>query len=149
MPEFTITRQIAAPVDTVWDVLDDFGSIQRWNPGVAKSGLTSQGPVAEGSTRHCDLKLFGGVDERIDRYEPKQRMTVHLYETFKLPISDAIADFNLAARDGGTELTLHYRYTLNRLGRMAKGTTDKQLQKGLGGLAKALQQESESIATKA
>jgi len=37
------------------------------------------------------------------------------------------------------------RYTLNRLGRLAKGTTDKQLQKGLGGLAEALQQESESI----
>ena len=149
MPEFTITRQIAAPVDTVWHVLDDFGDIQRWNPGVAPSGLTSQGQVAEGSTRHCDLKPFGGVDERIERYEPNQRMTVHLYETFKLPISDAIADFNLASSDGGTELTLHYHYTLNRLGRMAKGTTAKQLQKGLGGLAEALQRESESIAAKA
>lgn len=149
MPEFTITRQIAAPVDTVWHVLDDFGDIQRWNPGVAASGLTSQGPVAEGSTRHCDFKPFGGVDERIERYEPNQRMTVHLHETFKLPISDAIADFNLASRHGGTELTLRYNYTLNRLGRMAKGTTAKQLQKGLGGLAEALQQESESIAAQA
>lgn len=149
MPEFTITRQIAAPVDTVWQVLDDFGDIQRWNPGVAASDLTSQGPVAEGSTRHCDFKPFGGVDERIERYEPNQRMTVHLFETFKLPISDAIADFNLASSHGGTELMLRYHYTLNRLGRMAKGTTAKQLQKGLGGLAEALQQESESIAAQA
>lgn len=145
MPEFTLTRQIAAPVETVWRVLDDFGDIQRWNPGVTESHLTSHGPVAEGSTRHCDFKPFGGVDERIERYEPNQRMTVHLYETFKLPISDALADFDLAPRDGGTVLTLHYTYTLNRLGRLAKGTTDKQLRKGLGGLADALKHEGESF----
>ena len=46
MPTFTITRQITAPVETVWAVLDDFGDIQRWNPGVASSALTSDGPVA-------------------------------------------------------------------------------------------------------
>ena len=45
-------------------MLDDFGDIQRWNPGVATSGLTSQGPIGEGSTRHCDFKPFGGVDEQ-------------------------------------------------------------------------------------
>lgn len=145
MPEFTLTRQMAAPVETVWGVLNDFGDIQRWNPGVTDSHLTSQRPVAEGSTRHCDFKPFGGVDERIERYEPNQRMTVHLHETFKLPISDAVADFHLAPHDGGTELTLHYTYTLNRLGRLTKGTTDKQLRKGLGGLADALEQESESL----
>ena len=61
MPEFTTTRQIAAPVETVWAVLDDFGDIQRWNPGVTSSALTSVGPVTEGTTRHCDLKPFGGV----------------------------------------------------------------------------------------
>ena len=149
MPEFTFTRQIAAPVDSVWAVLDDFGGIRRWNPGVTNSGLTSQGAIAEGSTRHCDLKPFGGVDERIERYEPKHRMTVDIYETFKLPISGAVADFNLAPHDGGTELTLRYTYTLNRLGRVAKGATDRQLRKGLARLADALQRESEGPAVDA
>ena len=55
MPQFTITRQINAPVETVWAVLHDFGDIQRWSPGVTDSELTSQGPVREGSTRHCDI----------------------------------------------------------------------------------------------
>ena len=55
MPAFTITRQIGAPVETVWAVLDDFGDIQRWNPGVTSSALTSAGPVSEGTTRHCDF----------------------------------------------------------------------------------------------
>ena len=113
MPEFTITRQIAAPVESVWEVLNDFGDIQRWSPGVTSSELTSDGPVSEGSTRHCDFAPLGGVNERIDKYEPNRRMTVNLYETFKLPISGAMADFNIGPDDGGTELTIHYSYTPN------------------------------------
>lgn len=147
MEEFTITRHIGAPVETVWGLLDDFGDIQRWNTGVKASELTSDGPVTQGATRHCDFAPFGGVNERIDLYEPNVRMTVNLYETFKLPISDAVADFQLAAENDGTSLTIHYTYTLNRVGRVAKGTTDKQLRKGLGGLAEDLQQEAERIAS--
>ncbi len=149
MPEFTITRQIDAPVEKVWEVLHDFGNIQKWSPGVKGSELTSQGPVSAGSTRHCDFAPFGGVNERIDRHEPNKRLTVNLYETFKLPISGAVADFNIAPNNDGTELVLHYRYTPNLLGRLVKGYTDKQMRKGIAGLAKGLQQESERIATTA
>ena len=147
MPVFTLTRHIAAPVEKVWAVLDDFGDISRWSPGVKRSELTSDGPVTEGSTRHCDFAPLGGVNERIDTYLPNERMEVNLYETFKMPISDATADFNIAADGEGTALTLHYRYTLNRVGRIAKGTTDKQMRKGIGGLVDALQAESERVAT--
>ena len=145
MPEFTITQHINAPIETVWEVLDDFGDIQRWNDGVKSSELTSDGPVSEGSTRHCDFVPFGAVNERIVGYEPKQRMTINLYETFKLPISDATADFHVAEAADGTELTLKYTYALNRVGRAAKTITDKQLRKGLDGLATGLQQEAERI----
>jgi uncharacterized protein YndB with AHSA1/START domain len=147
LPDFTITRQIDAPVESVWAVLQDFGDIQRWSPGVTDSNLTSEGPVREGSTRHCSFAPFGGVDERIARYEPNARLTVDIYETFKLPISGAVADFNIAPNDGGTQLTLVYSYTLNRFGRVAKSYTDKQMRKGIGGMAKGLQRESERIAT--
>jgi uncharacterized protein YndB with AHSA1/START domain len=146
MAEFTITRTIDASVETVWEVLHDFGDVQRWSPGVTASKLTSEGPVGEGSTRHCDFSPLGGVNERIDRHEPNKRLTVNLYETFKLPISGAIADFNIAAQGEGTELTIHYSYTPNLMGRLLRGTTDKQMRKGIGGLAKGLQRESERIA---
>ena len=147
MPEFTITRTIAAPVETVWEVLDAFGDIADWGSGIKYSELTSDGPVAEGSTRHCDFAPLGGVHERIEAYVPNERMTVSLYETFKLPISDAIADFMVDAHDDGTELTLHYSYTPNRMGRMAKKTTDKQMRKGLGAMVDDLQRESERVAS--
>jgi uncharacterized protein YndB with AHSA1/START domain len=147
LPEFEITRQIIAPVETVWEVLHDFGDIQRWSPGVTESELTSEGPVSEGSTRRCDFAPFGGVHERIDRHQLNERLTVNLYETFKLPISGAIADFNISPNDDGTVLTLHYSYTPNLLGRLLRRYTDKQMRKGIGGLAKGLQRESERMAT--
>ena len=149
LPEFTISRQIDAPVETVWEVLHDFGDIQRWNPGVTSSELTSEGPVTEGATRRCDFAPFGAVNERVDRHLPNERLTVNIYEAFKLPISNGVADFNIAPHDGGTELNLHYSYTLNFLGRLVRRYTDKQMRKGIGGLAKGLQRESERLATNA
>ena len=147
MPEFTVTRQIDAPVETVWEVLHDFGDIQRWSPGVATSELTSNDPVGEGATRQCGFAPFGAVQEKIDLHEPNERLTVNIYDTSKLPISDAVADFNIAPNDGGTELTLHYSYKLNNMGRLVKGYTDNQMRKGIGAMATGLQQESERIAT--
>jgi hypothetical protein len=66
-------------------------------------------------------------------------------ETFKLPISGAIADFNITPKDGGTELNLHYSYTPNMLGRLLKGYTDKQMRKGITGMTQGLQIESERV----
>ena len=146
MPEFTITQQINAPVETVWEVLDDFGNIQRWSAGVKFSELTSEGPVAKGSTRHCDFTPMGSVDERIDGYEPNRRLTINLFETSRVPFSNAIADFNIAPHEGGTLLTLIYTYTPNLLGRFIRGTADKQLRKGMSVLAKNLAEESERMA---
>lgn len=146
MPEFTITRQIDAPVEKVWEVLHDFGDIQRWNPGVKTSALTSEGPVTEGTTRSCEFAPFGSVNERIENHEQHERLTVHIYEASKLPISSAIADFNVAPNGDGTELILNYSYELNLLGKLLKGYTHKQMQKGIGGLAKSLGTESERLA---
>ena len=132
-------------MEAVWEVLDDFGDIQRWNPGVKASALTSSGQVEKGSTRHCDFSPIGAVNERIERHQPKERLTVDINETFKLPISGAVADFKLAPDGGGTVLTLDYSYTLNRVGRMAKGITDKQMRKGIGGMVDGLEAESKRV----
>ncbi len=147
MPDLTITRQIQATPDIVWEVLNDFGEIHRWSPGVVHSELTSEGPVGLGSTRHCDFAPMGGVNERIEAYEPGRRMTVRLYDMVKMPLADATADFQLHPRDGGTELTFHYSYTPNLFGRLFRKAVANQMQKGLSGLVTGLQRESERIAS--
>jgi hypothetical protein len=70
-------------------------------------------------------------------------LTVNLYETFKLPISGATADFNIAPNGDSTDLTLIYNYTPNRMGKLMRRTTLKQMTKGIGGLADALKEASE------
>ena len=110
-----------------------------------RSELTSDGPVGEGTTRHCDFVPMGGVNERIVGYEPGRRMTVHLYEMFKMPASDATADFRLAADREATPLSLEVTYTANRLGRAAKRITDKQMRKGMSAMADDLAREAERI----
>jgi len=89
---------------------------------------------------------MGGVDERIEAYTTGERMKINLFATQKLPISGAIADFNIASGDGGTNLTLHYNYSLNLMGRIAKRTTAKQMRSGMEGVAADLQRESERLA---
>jgi uncharacterized protein YndB with AHSA1/START domain len=146
MPESTTTRHINAPVGDVWEILHDFGDIQRWSAGVKASHFTSEGSVGEGATRHCDFSPMGGVNERVDRHVPNERLTVNLYETFKLPISSAIADFKIETDGEGTALTIDYSYTPNLMGRLMRGQTDKQMRKGMGGVAKDLQAAAEQLA---
>lgn len=145
MPELAVTRRIDAPVEVVWGVLDDYGAIQRWSPGVKRSRLTSTGPVGVGTTRHVDF-AFGGATERIDAYEPNTRMLVNLVETSKLPMSGAIVDFRLRSSAEATELTVHYSYTPNLMGRLFGRLLEKQLPRGLDGVVTGLQQECERIA---
>jgi uncharacterized protein YndB with AHSA1/START domain len=146
MPAFTMKRNIEAPIERVWEILDDFGGISQWSPGVKSSELTSEGPVAEGSTRSCDFSPMGAVNERVDAHIPNKQLTVNIFETSKLPISNAVADFKIASHGEHTELTLDYSYTMNRLGSVMKGTTHKQMMRGIGGLADALKEASEKVA---
>lgn len=145
MPEFATTRRIHAPVDIVWEVLDDYGNIQRWSPGVRRSRVTSAGPVGMGTTRFVAFRI-GGATERIDVYEPYRRMTVTLVETFKLPMASARADFMLTAFDTDSEVTIHYSYTPNWVGRLLQRVLVRNLSKGVNGIMTGLQRECERIA---
>ncbi|MEM8902787.1 MAG: SRPBCC family protein [Actinomycetota bacterium] len=146
MSEFTVTRRIEAPPSTVFAVLADFGNIADWSAGVKRSFLTTDGPVGEGTMRHCDFAPMGGVNERITAFAADERMTVHLFELFKMPASEAVADFGLAPDGDQTVLTLDVSYTANRLGRTARGFTDKQMRKGMSAMADDLARESERVA---
>ncbi|NNF62970.1 MAG: SRPBCC family protein, partial [Acidimicrobiia bacterium] len=110
MPSMTLSRHIGAPIDRVWEVLDDFGGIHTWNPGVATSALTTDGPVGSGSERFCELKPAGVIQERITHHQPGERMTVHIYEMTKVPLKEGIADFRLTEAAGGTDVSIDYEY---------------------------------------
>ena len=142
MPQVTVTKKVNAPIETVWEILHDFGDVQRWSSGVTRSELTSEGPVGEGSTRHCDLAPFGAVEERIVHHDPQERITIELYETSKMPISSGVADITVAPDGDATDVTINLSYELGTMGRMMKGTTHKQMTKGMENLAASLELEA-------
>ena len=60
MSTFSTSVNIIAPKQKVWEVLVDFGSIYKWNPGVSQSYSTSPETEGEGAMRHCDLQSAKG-----------------------------------------------------------------------------------------
>ncbi len=141
MGEFTISREIAAPVDKVWDALADFGNIYVWNPGVTKSFLTGDRPNDVGATRQCHLKPMGTIQERIDGWVPRKELAIHIYEfSSSLPVKDGHALFRLSETEGGTLVTIDYTYQPRFIGRLMGGRLRTLLLKGLGGLLKGLDQ---------
>ena len=69
MVKFTTDINIDAPVEEVWKVLADVGTISEWNPGVRESYTTSDDPSGLGATRFCDLGGKNFVNEQVVQWE--------------------------------------------------------------------------------
>ena len=146
MDTITLTEWIDAPPADVWEVLDDFGSIERWSPGVKRSFLTTPGPTAVGTTRHCDFIPFGSAKERIEEYDPERRLAVRLHDLRGMPFDEADAVFHIAPEAGGTRLTFEYTARAKGLARLFEGLIARLLRRGLRGLVEGLKHECETAA---
>src|SRR3990172_3713677 len=74
------TIRIEAPPEKVWEVLANLEAVQHYNPVVSKSRYISPNREGVGASRYCDLKPKGYVKERVIAWEPKQAITLELYE---------------------------------------------------------------------
>ncbi|MEE8371229.1 MAG: SRPBCC family protein [Sphingomonadales bacterium] len=59
---------LAVPAAKVWEVLADFSVVDTWAPQVTRSYALDGQDRGLGAGRHCDIKGFGGVDERITKW---------------------------------------------------------------------------------
>src|SRR5712692_9086820 len=73
--------RINAPPDKVWAVLADLEAVQHYNPAVIKAHYLSSMKEGVGASRYCDLKPKGWVKERVIGWEPKEAITMELYES--------------------------------------------------------------------
>ncbi len=94
--------QIDAPVDKVWRTLADLGSIDKWNPGVAKSYATSEATQGEGATRHCDLESGNAqLEERAFDWREGEGYKIDVYKS-TLPLKRNIVAFEIEPSGDGT-----------------------------------------------
>ena len=75
LSKITVTVQIDAPAEKVWETIADFGGISNWAPNVLSSYSTTPNNGGVDAARHCEVAGFGGVDERIIDWEDRSGYT--------------------------------------------------------------------------
>lgn len=111
MATFTVDTRIDAPVDAVWRVLADIGSIASWNPGVVESRVTSDAAEGVGSSRRCELGGRNYLDEDVVEWRPNEAITFRIVAS-NMPFASADVAFALRSDGGATAVSVSPEYTL-------------------------------------
>jgi len=96
--------EIAAPPDVVWDVLTGFAEWPQWNPQV--NSMSFDGPVAAGSTFRWKAGP-GTIVSTLEEVDPPRYVR---WRGRTLTI-DAIHEWRLESRDGGTHVETEESYS--------------------------------------
>lgn len=71
---------IDAPLEKVWQVLDDLESVRFYNPLVKSVATISQNKSGVGAARHCEFKDRKYAKERVTAITPQSSISLELYE---------------------------------------------------------------------
>lgn len=130
---------IDAPAERVWEVLADFGGVQKWAPGVTKSYSTSKSNGGADAARHCDIPGFGGIEEFVTEWNEGVGFTYRV-EPFGM-IDESSSTWRITPQGDKTlvytELILNMRFgvlgsLMERL--FVKRKVEKGTRNGLEGL---------------
>jgi len=117
MKKTKIVREIAidATKEKVWNVVADFGAIDKASPGVIKSYITSEQKTGVGTERHCDFAFMGAsVEEKVIEWNEGESIKIDIYERKNLPlIKEMIAEFSVREADGKTILRATLEYAMS------------------------------------
>ena len=137
----TVKREINHDIDAVWNVLDDFGAVHKYHPGVKNSNTIGEKKTGIGAKRVCHFYDGSSLKETIIKYVPNHEYSFALSE-FSLPLKQATSHFKVAPlRNGNSELTitLDFQPKFGPVGwLMAKLLIRPTLTKALHGLTKGL-----------
>jgi len=80
--------------DKVWNVLKNFGGVEKYHTGVETSPLLGEKEFGLGAKRQCNFYDKTSVVEEVIEYEEGKRMKVELSE-FSLPLKSAMAELRV------------------------------------------------------
>jgi carbon monoxide dehydrogenase subunit G len=136
------------PVDEVFAFVADFANAQRWDPGVATSVRTSDGPVGQGSRFRLGVRMRGRVvpmDYRITAFEPPRRVVL----TGTGSGVHAVDDIRFEATHAGTRIDYVADIRLRGLMRLAApfagGALAKIARDARDGMQRALDQLATAV----
>lgn len=141
MHEVTVIRVMDSDVASVWAILDDFGSVYKYNPGVETSELLSEKKTGLGARRQCNFYDGTSLKEEITQYVKGRSYSFEL-SGFSLPLKSATSHFKLTPRgDNSVTLSINLKFNpkFGPLGwLMAKLLMKPMMTKALTGLTKGL-----------
>jgi len=141
MHKVTVTKEMSHNVEAVWKVLDDYGSVYKYNPGVKTSDILGAKRTGLGARRQCNFCDGSSFKETIVEYVPNEGYSFTLSD-FSLPLKSANSHFGLTAISGSKSslsVTLEFEPKFGPLGwLMAKLLMRPALTKTLNGLVSGL-----------
>jgi carbon monoxide dehydrogenase subunit G len=141
----TLTQHINASPENVWAVLSDIPGSAGTLSGINAIQMLTEGPYAEG-TRWRETRTMMGRQETVEMWvsqtDPPRSTTVKALQGG----ADYTTRFNLAERDGGTDLTLTFgaevlkptlasKVAMALFGKIGMSMTRKALSKDLAEIA--------------
>ncbi len=141
MHSITVKREMNNNVEAVWHVLDDYGTVYKYNPGVETSEILGEKRTGLGARRVCNFYDGSSLKETIVKYVPHQGYSFELSD-FALPLKRATSHFQLEpiSKDKCLlSVTIEFVPKFGPLGwLMAKLLMRPMLAKALNGLTKGL-----------
>lgn len=107
MTTYSVTRAIAAPAQTIWDLLSDADSYPSWNQSV----LGIEGKIAEGEK----IKLTSIVNPdrqfKLNVTDVDAPNSMVWWDGMPLGLFKGVRTFKLTPSDGGTEFSMEEVYS--------------------------------------
>ena len=107
-----VAREIDAPKSEIWRILDDFGGVSKYSPGVETSGIVDGPDTGVGAVRECHLDEGGRIAERIVEYDDGSSFTVEFVDMGDFPLKENIVQLAVREIDANrSEVTMTGRFT--------------------------------------
>ena len=107
MHTVSATRTIDSPVGAVWNVIDDFGNVHRYHPGLKHSEGINDVATGVGAERRCDFYDGNTIHEELIERVPERRAAQNVFDLGSLPLETVVGSMDLEPIDGhSTEVTM-------------------------------------------
>jgi carbon monoxide dehydrogenase subunit G len=136
MASVKVTDRIEASADRVWELVRDFGGIQRWAAGIESVSVSGEGVGAVRTITMGTLSL----QERLEALDDRSRtLSYSIVGDHPLPFGDYLATIRLAEDGDGCQVDWSSTFT-PRAGAdaQAAGMVEGIYRGGIAGLKKAL-----------
>lgn len=110
MHRFSVSREIDAPKDAIWAVLDDFGNLADYDPKNATSRVIDGPATGVGAMREAVKPDGGRVVHELVEYDPPDGYTFEFLEFDDTPAEELVLSFELTPLDDSrTRVTIDGR----------------------------------------